>query len=459
MRIIAVNTKAKIISISSGNSGVGKTCTAVNLAVQLAQKGYKVCLFDADAKLENINIMLNLLPDFTLQDVLSGEKTLDNITLHAAGLNVIPGATGLTSFISLTKEQQLHLQKSMLELQAAYDYLIIDNTAGISDSVRYYTKISNYVVIVITPDPSSLSAAFSLIRVLQKRGNQKKYLIMVNNVSDEAYARKIFKRFFTPIEKHIGCQINYFGCVMSDEMLPASICLQNPVVLEYPDSPAAFSYSQLARRLISVFEQLAENKHHRSEEKSSPKQQSDFSTKTTTLDNNKKQITEQAALNQTEQLKEKVISNINDEQLENQKLKEMVLEINSAYAKRFNHYAVDLPHVIHDALKMDHLSEQTLRNLLMTLYSFYQDQYGQKSAAENTISTTNSATSNLTQETVNLLIKLLQQETLSNLQTGLQQSNIPVEEETPQLVHSPEKTAPKLHDFLESIRYASMVDK
>ena len=289
-----MNTKAKIITISSGNSGAGKTCTAVNLAVLLAQKGHKVCLFDADAKLENVNIMLNLLPDFTLQDVLSGDKTLNEITLHTAGLDVIPGITGLTSFISLSKEQQIRLQNSMLQLQAEYDYLIIDNTAGISNSVRYYTKISDYVIIVITPDPASLSAAFSLIRVLQKRGNAKKYQIMVNNVSDEVYAKRIFNRFFTPIEKHIGCKINYLGCVISDEMLPASICLQNPVVLEYPTSASAFSFRQLARQLILFPEKFDENQQHHSEQKAQPKQLSDFLSNTTTLDVDEQKITKQS---------------------------------------------------------------------------------------------------------------------------------------------------------------------
>lgn len=459
-----MNTKAKIITISSGNSGVGKTCTAVNLSVLLAQQGYKVCLFDADAKMENVNIMLGLLPDFTLQDVLTGKKTLNEITLHKDGIDVIPGATGLTSFISLTSEQQKRLQNSMQKLQAEYDYLLIDNTASISDSVRYYTKISNYVIIVITPDPDSLSAAFSLIRILQKRGNQKKYQILVNNVSDENYARRIFKRFFTPIEKHIGCKINYLGCVISDGMLPASICLQNPVVLEYPGSPSAFSFSQLARQISSIPEQLAENKHHQTEQKILPKQQPGFSASTATAANDIKPKTKQTVLQpvSTEQLKEKMISNINDEQLESQKIKEMVLEINNAYTKRFGHYAFDLAHVIHDALKMEHLSEQTLRNLLMTLHSVYQDQYGQP-AKEKVVSTSNSTASNLTLDTVNLLIKLLQQENLSNLQAELQQPSAskspnPIELNTSQLAQATEQTPPKLDELLESIRYASMVD-
>lgn len=457
-----MDNTAKIISVSSGNSGVGKTCTAVNLSVLLAQRDYKVCLFDADAKLENVNIMLNLLPDFTLQDVLAGEKSVNDITHKTNGFDVIPGVTGLTNFISLSKEQQVRLQNTMQQLSSEYDYLIIDNTAGISDSVRYYNKISNHSIIVITPDPVSLSAAFSLIRILQKRGSQKTYQIMVNNVSDEGYARRIFKRFFIPIEEHIGCQINYLGCVMSDDMIPASICIQNPVALEYPTSSSAFSYSQLARRLILIPEQITENKHFSNEQKTPDKQPSVFSSNTATFDHDKKHIVDHAATQpiSTEQLKNKIISDINDEHIENQNLKEMVLDINSAYSKRFGHYAIDLPHVIHDALKMDHLSEQTLRNLLMTLHSIYQDQYVQTPMAENPelASNSNSDTSKLTQETVNLLIKLLQQESLSNMQTELQQNSIPAKQKKSQLSHDTNNASPKLNDLLETIRYASMVD-
>ena len=118
LRIVTVNNKAKIITVSSGNSGVGKTCTAVNLSVLLAQRDYKVCLFDADAKLENVNIMFNLLPDFTLQDVLSGEKSVNDITLKTNGFDVIPDAIRLTNFISTTKDQHVLLKTTLHQLDS-----------------------------------------------------------------------------------------------------------------------------------------------------------------------------------------------------------------------------------------------------------------------------------------------------------------------------------------------------
>ena len=144
MRTIALDTKAKIITISSGKGGVGKTCASVNLSILLAQQGYKVCLFDADANLANINIMLKLIPEFTLEHVLSGEKSLNDITLHKAGLHVIPGASGISSFVSLAVKQQQRLIQSLQEMKNKYDYLIIDNPAGISENVLSYIKLSNH---------------------------------------------------------------------------------------------------------------------------------------------------------------------------------------------------------------------------------------------------------------------------------------------------------------------------
>lgn len=460
-----MGTKAKIISINSGNKGVGKTCTAVNLAVLLAQQGHKVCLFDADAKLENVNIMLGLITNYTLQDVLTGDSTLQEITLQTEGFDVIPGMTGLTSFMTLSKEQKVRLQNTMLSLQAKYEYLIIDNTASISDSVRYFTKISNYIIIVITPDPDSLSAAFSLIRILEKRNIQKKYQILVNNVSDESYALNIFKRFFTPIEKHIGCQINYLGCIISDDKLTASVCMQNPVVLEYPDSPAAFSFKQLARKFISISNNVKEQHVLQPEHKIVSNHQINNEINNLEIENNNKPLTEQDTqeIVLPEQVKDKATGILDIQQLDDHKLKELVVDINNAYTERFGHYAIDLTHVIKDALKMDYLSEKTLRNLLMTLHSLYQDKYGQTTEAKISVSSNQLKTTNLTQESINQLIKLLQQESISNMQAGLEQTkttnnSAPIEFNAEQIVNMPDDNAPKLNDLLESIRYASMVD-
>jgi len=458
LQIIALDIKAKIVTISSGKGGVGKTCTSVNLAILLAQQGYKVCLFDADANLANVNIMLKLAPKHTLEHVISGQKTLNDITLNKAGIQIIPGASGLNDFISLNSKQQQRLLSAMQELKTKYDYLIIDNPAGISENVLSFIKFSDYGIIVITPEPTSLTDAFALIRVLQKRGNQKKLNVIINNVSNKVYAYGIFKRFLAAVEKHIGSQLNYLGYVVSDELITKSICLQTPVVLHYPASPSARNFKELSTKLISLQEQKLSNKPQPSVQKNPTKQQPDFSTNAASLNKQIKSTFPQTQSLSIEELKIELINNINDKSYEQAKLKEIVQQINNTYLKRFGDYIVDLPLILHDAIKMDRISKTTMQNLIVTLHGLYQDQYGIPFEVKIT-PTPDTKESNLKYETIELLINLLQQENPSNPQTLPQSNSKAVDNKGPKLV--PPITSPHNanQDLIDSIRYASLVDK
>ena len=459
MRIITVDTKTKIITISSGKGGVGKTCTSVNLAILLAQQGYKVCLFDADANLANVNIMLKLVPEYTLHDVISGQKTLKDITLNKAGIQIIPGASGLTDFISLTAEQQQRLLKIMRDLKTKYDYLLIDNPAGINENVLSYINYSDYGIIVISPEPTSLTDAFALVRVLQKRGNKKILNVIVNNVPHEEYANKIFKRFLAAVEKHIGCHLNYLGYVVSDEKISKSVCLQNPVVLEFPTAPSARSYNKLSIKLASIQEQKTVGKSKLSNQKPSS-QQPDFSNNvasSNTAHKIKELIVEPLS---TEKLKTELINNIKDDKSEQTALKEMLQQINSAYLKRFGDYVVDLPQMLQDMMKMDRISKTTMQNLIMTLHGLYQDQYGASLEVQTTTTIAESKNNNLKQETAELLIKLLHQENSSTMETTIQENSKRIGQKGPKLVPPIDSaTISKANqDLIDSIHYASLVD-
>lgn len=453
-----MNTNTKIITISSGKGGVGKTCTSVNLALVLAQQGYKVCLFDADANLANINIMLKLVPEYTLYDVISGQKSLNDITLTKKGIQVIPGASGLTDFISLTSAQQKRLLKTMQDLKTKYDYLIIDNPAGINENVLSYVNYSDYGVIIITPEPTSLTDAFALIRVLQKRGNKKILNVIVNNAPNKEYASKIFKRFLAAVEKHIGCQLNYLGSVISDSKIASSVCLQNPVVLEFPTSPSVRNYNDLSIKLSSLQKQDSMEKLKSVEHKTTT-QQPNFSTNA--AEHNKYHVSkEELAVEQIsqEKLKTEIIKNIQDKTIEQAALKEDLNQINSAYLKRFGDYAVDIPEVLHDAIKMDRISQTTMQNLLMTLHGLYQDQYGEAFDITKT-KTPYPKASNLKQETAELLIQLLQRETPLASDTAIQENSASSEHKGPQLVPSIKPAPNPNQDLIDSIRYAALIDQ
>ena len=455
MRFITVNNQAKIITISSGKGGVGKTCTSVNLAVLLAQQGYKVCLFDADANLANVNIMLKLVPEYTLHHVILGQKSLNDITLNKAGIHVIPGASGLTDFISLTGEQQQRLLSTMRELKNKYDYLLIDNPAGINENVLSYVKFSDHGIIVISPEPTSLTDAFALVRVLQKRGNKKILNVIVNNAPNEAYANKIFKRFLAAVEKHIGCQLNYLGCVVADEKVSTSVCLQNPVVLAFPTTPSARNYHALSIKLTS----LQDEKSIRTSQQPQQKHlsgQPDFSSSAASLNqayNIKKSVVEPLT---SVQLKTELINKIEDDKCEQEELKEILKQINSAYLKRFGDYVVDVPQMLQDMMKMDRVSKTTMQNLIKTLHGLYQDQYGSSLEIKTKTVVSESNQKSLKQETAELLIKLLQQENISEKGTV----DHAIEQKGPKLV--PPVDTPTVsnanQDLIDSIRYASLVD-
>ena len=447
--MITLDTKAKTITISSGKGGVGKTCTSVNLAILLAQQGNKVCLFDADANLANVNIMLKLAPEFTLHSVISGQKSLNDITLRKADIDIIPGASGLTDFISLTTEQQQRLQKIMRELKSKYDYLLIDNPAGINENVLSYINFSDHGIIVISPEPTSLTDAFALVRVLQKRGNKKILNVIVNNAPHDEYAYLVYKRFSAAVEKHIGCQLNYLGCVVSDEKIATSVSLQNPVVVQFPTAPSVRNYHKLSIELASLQNQKLTEIPKQAVEKKP--QQPDFSTTASSLDKINKVKQSSTDSISDEKLTTEFINRIKNEKNGQKAIKEMVLQINSAYLKQFGDYAIDIPQLLHDALKMDRISKSTLQNLIATLLGLYQDQYEIPFEGYSSPKAANQKEGNLKQETAELLINLLQQENTLSKNETLQSS--------PKLVPPIKLNREINKDLLDSIRYASMVDK
>ena len=504
-----MDTKAKIITFSSGKGGVGKTCTAVNLSILLAQQGFRVCLVDADSNLAKVNIMLKLAPEFTLEleQVLSGKKSLNDIILHKAGINIIPGSSDL-----MAPAQNKYMLATKLELKSNYDYLIINNSAGITENVISYVKVSDSANIVITPEPSSLTDAFALVRALQKRGNTKKLNIIVNNVASESYAKKIYQRFSASVVKRIGCELKYLGWIVSDDLIPKSISEQNPIVLQHPASHAALNLKDLSRELVSQLKQQSSARVITSNNADSHIYQADFSTpaKTTplemaepvqpvqalslsnaqlktetpepvkpveTLSLSNAQLktellqrfnAETAQLQMPEpvkpvqtlslsdaQLKAELLQRINNEAYESSELKDILESINNAYLTRFGDYAVNLSGIIADAVNMDRISKNTMKHMILMLQGLYQDQYG--SAQDIIAEATESETKQniLSQESIDQRVQLMQQLLDSDSNT---EDTPDDQDKGPKLVASTDKSDVDLtkQELADSIRYASL---
>jgi len=250
------NKVPRVVAITGGKGGVGKTSIAINLSIALSRTGSKVCLFDGDTGLANTNIMLGLYPAYTLEHLFTGERSIQDIVLEGPeGLHIVPGASGFAQCVDLDVGQQQRLVTSIRAIEPHYDYMVVDTAAGISATVLHFIAASQVAVIVITPEPTSLTDAFSLLKVLKRRGYRRKVEVLVNMVSSASQAKKVYQRFGQAVSKYLDLTTDYMGSVWMDESMRTAVTLQRPVALYPKEDPSARCFYRLAERLDDIFNQ------------------------------------------------------------------------------------------------------------------------------------------------------------------------------------------------------------
>lgn len=245
---------ARTIAITSGKGGVGKTTLTVNLGLSLAKRGYRVCVFDADTGLANINIMLNLNPVHTVQQVLDGSLGIRDILLQGPhNLHIIPGATGLGQFPELSPAQQQQLLAQLTSLERDYDFILIDTAAGIAPSVLHFVGSAQQCILVVTPEPTSLTDAFSLLKLLKNQHYQREPIqVVVNMARSQEQAQQVYQRIASATRKYLQLELHFLSYIHADESMPTAVNLQRPVAL-YPDShPLSATFSGLAKAMIET---------------------------------------------------------------------------------------------------------------------------------------------------------------------------------------------------------------
>ncbi len=240
----------RVIAISSGKGGVGKTSIAVNLGISLAKGGARVCLLDADTGLANANILLGLTPQFSIEHVLYGAKAIEEVMLDGPhGMKIVPGANGIGECVTLHPRQQLRLTRELARVETDFDFILIDTAAGINDTTLDFISSAHHTLVVLTPEPTSLTDAFSLIKLLKRRRSTIQYHAVVNMCSSTSQAKEVYHRFCAAVEKYIGIQCHYLGHLLRDESMRAAVMLQNPVAM-FPDTdPSCRSFVKLADNL------------------------------------------------------------------------------------------------------------------------------------------------------------------------------------------------------------------
>jgi len=240
----------RVIAITSGKGGVGKTNLSVNLGVPLAQAGRRVALLDADMGLANVDILLGLSPKYNLSHVLTGEKTLDDIMLTGpAGLKVIPASSGVQQMSELSNIEQAGVIRAFSEIDKNLDVLIVDTAAGISSSVVNFARACQEIIVVVCDEPTSLTDAYAYMKLLNRDYGLSKFHIVTNMVQSIQQGQQLFTKLTKVTDKYLDVSLNYVGAVPFDEYLRKSVQKQIPVVEAFPRSKSALAIRNVAQKI------------------------------------------------------------------------------------------------------------------------------------------------------------------------------------------------------------------
>ena len=240
----------RVIAVTSGKGGVGKTNISVNLAASLSLAGQRVMLMDADLGLANVDVLLGLEPHFDLQHVISGEKSLDEIIVQGPlGIHVVPASSGVEKMAELTSVEHASLIAAFSELKQPIDVLIVDTAAGIADGVVSFAKACQEVIVVVCDEPTSLTDAYALIKVLSLRHGIKQFQILANMVKDESQGLNLYEKLLNTTDRFLEVGLKYLGAVPFDEQLRQSVRAQKPVMEAYPRSPAAKALVRIGEKI------------------------------------------------------------------------------------------------------------------------------------------------------------------------------------------------------------------
>lgn len=248
---------ARVITVTSGKGGVGKTSIAVNLAIQMRRMGKRVIILDADFGLANIEVMLGVRPQYNLADLMfRGKNLTEIITKGPEDIGFISGGSGIQELARMTKEQVIYLTQKLVELDSMADVIIVDTGAGIADNVLEFVTASSEVLLVATPEPTSITDAYALLKALNRRsGFSRDYTnikMISNRVNSEAEGRNLYEKMSVVVDKFLNIQPEFMGIIPQDDLISKAVMLQRPVTLAYPNCPAAKALQEIAAKLCDA---------------------------------------------------------------------------------------------------------------------------------------------------------------------------------------------------------------
>ncbi|MFP4697267.1 MAG: MinD/ParA family protein [Eubacteriales bacterium] len=249
-------SSARVITVTSGKGGVGKTNVSINLAIQFKKMGKKVIILDADFGLANIEVLFGIIPQYNLADLMfNGKDIKDIITIGPLGIEFISGGSGIQELTNLNKDQLFYLIQKLKEIDYLADVIIIDTGAGISNSVLEFVLASKEILLVTTPEPTSITDSYALLKAMRKieEININDYAINViaNRASSIKEGEEIYSKLNLVVNKFLNINLNYLGYVPQDNNVQKAVMQQKPVSLLFPSSGATKSIEKITQILLN----------------------------------------------------------------------------------------------------------------------------------------------------------------------------------------------------------------
>jgi len=247
--------RLRVIAVTSGKGGVGKSNIVVNLGLALAKLGKKVLLIDADLGLANLDILLGLSPRFTIHDLLSLRRSLPEVMVEGPeGIKILPASSGIPELADLDKHQKLFLLSELDDYSESIDVVLIDTGAGISRNVLFFNVAAQERIVVANNEPTSITDAYALIKVLAAQHGENHYKLLVNGLAKLQDGEMVYRTMLRVTERFLGkgISLEYLGVIPHDEAIPRAVLKQQPALTLFPQAKVSRSFHSLAKRICNL---------------------------------------------------------------------------------------------------------------------------------------------------------------------------------------------------------------